>query len=61
MAGAIGWAPSEIRDASLAQLWACWIGFARTQGWLDQKPKAAPMTRKDLAALIEKVEAQRNG
>lgn len=52
MAGALGWAPSEIRAASLAELWACWVGHARAQGWLARAAEE-PMTRARLRELME--------
>ena len=51
MAGAIGWSATDLRAASLAELWACWIGHARVQGWLDAEPQA--MSRDRLRELME--------
>ena len=53
MGGSIGWSASEVRQASLAELWACWIGYGRTQGWLREND-AEPMSRGRLAELMEK-------
>lgn len=53
MAGGIGWPPSETRGASLAELWASWIGFGRVNGWFDDE-RPAPMTRERLGELIER-------
>jgi hypothetical protein len=52
MGGALGWPPSEVRTAALAELWACWIGHGRVQGWFERET-AEPMTRDRLQELME--------
>jgi hypothetical protein len=52
MGGALGWPPSEVRGACLAELWACWIGHGRVQGWFDRE-SPEPMSRARLHELME--------
>lgn len=59
MAGQIGWPATELDRASLAELYACWGGHARAQGWFREQ--AEPMTSAGLADLIERVKRDRAG
>jgi hypothetical protein len=43
MAGAMGWQPDALRNASLAEVWACWSGHGHAAGWF--KKQAETMTR----------------
>jgi hypothetical protein len=53
MGGALGWSPRDVRDASLAELWACWIGHGKAAGWF-RADAPAPMTRARLHELMER-------
>lgn len=48
----MGWTPRTIREASLAEMWACWVGWARGQGLL--RDEVEPMTRSRLRDLMER-------
>jgi hypothetical protein len=50
MAGALGWPPEALRRATLAEIYACWIGHARAQGWIRDEPLA--MTRARLREMM---------
>lgn len=51
MAAHLGWPPSGLRAASLAELWVAWIAHARAQGWLTDRVR--PMSRARLRELME--------
>lgn len=53
MGGALGWSARDVRDASLAELWACWIGRGTAEGWF-KADATAPMTRDRLRELMER-------
>ena len=48
----MGWRPSDLRDASLAELLACWAGHSRRHGLAESGPE--PMTRDRLRELMER-------
>ncbi len=50
MAGAMGWSAADLGEASLAEVWAHWIGYAQAQGWLGG---GGQMSREEAAELRE--------
>lgn len=47
MAGAMGWTPGALRNASLAEVWASWVGHGRAQGWFAGQNDAMTRERFD--------------
>ncbi len=53
LAGMIGWPPSELRAASLAELWAHVHGHGEAQGWWRAEGPP-PMTRADVREMAKR-------
>lgn len=44
MAGAMGWSVDDLAEASLAEVWAHWAGYAQAQGWFGNQMSKAEVT-----------------
>jgi hypothetical protein len=54
MAGAMGWSAADVREASLAELWTHWIGWARAQGAFADHVDTSAGAVARLDALMER-------